>query len=293
MPAINNLPDGQSHALLAAYQAASALRRRRIWLGFIVAIACFALSLHIADVRPYVLWTHIGNFGGYVGRMLPVLRLDHLFPDIAAWFWGFKRWVALLGDTLLIAYFGTVAGAIGAFLLCFTASANLMPSWVLRETVRRLFEFCRSVPDLVFAMIFLVAFKSGPMAGGLALAVHTIGALGKLFAEVVENIDMKPVEGTTATGASWIETVRFAVLPQVLQSFASYTLLRFEINVRSATVMAFVGAGGISQELLTAIRTYRTGDPSAILLLMIGTVFLIDMISEQLRHRLAGMEKEP
>jgi phosphonate transport system permease protein len=156
--------------------------------------------------------------------------------------------------------------------------------------VKRWFEFCRTVPTIVFAMIFLIAFKSGPMAGVLALTVHTMGALGKLFSEVVENIDMKPVEGTTATGASWLETIRFAVLPQTLPNFASYSLLRFEVNVREAGVMGFIGLGGIGQELLVAIRTFAYSDVSAILLMIIVTVFAIDMLTEKLRHRLIGSE---
>ena len=125
----------------------------------------------------------------------------------------------------------------------------------------------------------------GPLPGVLALAIHTMGALGKLFSEVVENIDMKPVEGVTATGASWVQTVRFAVLPQVLSNFVSYGLLRFEINVRGAAVMGFVGAGGIGQDLLEAIRKFYYSDVSAILVLIIVTVAVIDLLTERIRHR--------
>jgi phosphonate transport system permease protein len=126
------------------------------------------------------------------------------------------------------------------------------------------------------------------MVGVLALAIHTTGALGKLFSEVVENIDMKPVESLTAAGAGRIETLRFAVLPQVLSNFVSYGLLRFEINVRGAGVMGFVGAGGIGQELLVAIRNFYYADVSAILVLIILTVMAIDLGTERLRHHLLG-----
>ena len=135
----------------------------------------------------------------------------------------------------------------------------------------------------MFALLFVVAFGLGPMPGVLALAIHTMGALGKLFAEVVENIDMKPVEGATATGANLVSTIRFAVLPQVISNFASYALLRFEINVRGAAVMGFVGAGGIGQDLMEAIRKFYYSDVSAILLLIIVTVMVID-----LAHRAAA-----
>jgi phosphonate transport system permease protein len=119
-----------------------------------------------------------------------------------------------------------------AFALNFLAAENTSPSRWLRFAVRRLMEFCRTVPDIVFALIFVIAFGLGPMAGVLAIMIHSIGALGKLYSEIVENIDMKPVEGVRSTGASWISCIRFAVVPQVAAGFASYTLLRFEINVR-------------------------------------------------------------
>jgi phosphonate transport system permease protein len=126
------------------------------------------------------------------------------------------------------------------------------------------------------------------LPGILALAIHTTGALGKLFAEVVENADMKPVEGIIAAGGSWLHKVRFAVLPQVASNFASYALLRFEINVRGAAVLGFVGAGGIGQTLLEVIRKFYYADISALLVLIIATVMVIDTVTEKIRHRLIG-----
>jgi phosphonate transport system permease protein len=155
---------------------------------------------------------------------------------------------------------------------------------------RRLLEFSRTVPEIVFALIFVVAFSLGTLPGILALAIHTTGALGKLFAEVVENVDMKPVDGVLATGGNWLHKVRFAVLPQVASNFASYTLLRFEINVRSAAVLGFVGAGGIGQTLLEVIRKFYYADISAILLLIVVCVMVIDGVTEWVRHRLIGAE---
>jgi phosphonate transport system permease protein len=152
-------------------------------------------------------------------------------------------------------------------------------------------EFCRTVPDIVFALIFVIAFGLGPMAGVLAIAIHSIGALGKQFSEIVENIDMKPVEGVRSTGASWISCKRFAVLPQVAAGFAGYTLLRFEINVRGASVMGFVGAGGIGQELVVAIRKFYYSDVSAILLMIVLTVFVIDIGTGWIRGRLFGKDR--
>jgi phosphonate transport system permease protein len=170
------------------------------------------------------------------------------------------------------------------------ASQNLTKSKGVVFFTRRLMEFCRTVPELVFALIFVVAFSLGPLPGILALAIHTAGALGKLFAEVVENIDMKPVDGVVATGGNWFHKIRFAVLPQVASNFASYALLRFEINVRGASVLGFVGAGGIGQTLLEVIRKFYYADVSALLIMIIATVMIIDAVTERIRHKLIGLE---
>ena len=170
------------------------------------------------------------------------------------------------------------------------ASRNLSRSGVMRFAAIRLLEFCRTVPDIVFALIFVVAFGLGALPGVLAITLHTTGTLGKLFAEVIENIDMRPVEGVQGTGGTWLSQIRFGVLPQVLSNFASYALLRFEINVRGAAVIGFVGAGGIGQELIVAIRKFYYSDVSAILLMLLVCVMAIDYGSEKLRYRLLAME---
>jgi phosphonate transport system permease protein len=116
--------------------------------------------------------------------------------------------------------------------------------------------------------------------------------LDKLFSEVVENVDMKLVEGLCATGATWVQTVRFAVVPQILSKYASYPLLRFEVNARSAGVMRFIGAGGIGQELLVSIRKFYYSDVNAILLLLVATVMVVDFLTERLRHSLLSLEAQ-
>ena len=283
-------PEPQARALADAYASAVAARRMR-GLAVLVAIVVLALiSGYLAHVRPLTLFANIGNFGSFISRTIPDFSSGNPIADLKAWYWNFPGWLGLLGQTILIAYLGTLMGALAALALCFFASANVALGRGSRIVTRRLLEFCRTVPDIVFALIFVIAFGLGPMAGVFALAIHTTGALGKLFAEVVENIDMKPVEGMRATGASWIQTVRYAVLPQVAPGFASYALLRFEVNVRGAGVMGFVGAGGIGQEFLVAIRNFYYSDVSAILLMIIVTVIIIDMLTERLRHRLIGFE---
>jgi phosphonate transport system permease protein len=273
-----------------AYAQAVALKRRQLWLGLLLLAALVLLSGHVAEISFSKLYQHIGGFASYIDRIFHLENGRPVISDPAEWFWGWKKWLALMGETLLMAYLGTLLGATAAFVLCFLASQNLTQSKGVVFFTRRLMEFCRTVPELVFALIFVVAFSLGPLPGILALAIHTAGALGKLFAEVVENIDMKPVDGVVATGGNWFHKIRFAVLPQVASNFASYALLRFEINVRGASVLGFVGAGGIGQTLLEVIRKFYYADVSALLIMIIATVMIIDAVTERIRHKLIGLE---
>jgi phosphonate transport system permease protein len=275
-------PDEQIRPLLAGYAAAIAARRRTTVIG--IAVFCVALVLAWigAEVRPDTFWDNLGNFGSYFGRLSYLDTGAHVWTDPVYWFWGLRRWSLQLLQTIMIAYVGTVSGATLGMIGGVLASRNLIRSQALMFVTRRVLEFCRTVPDIVFALIFVFAFGLGALPGVLAITLHTTGTLGKLFAEVVE--------GVAATGGSWFSQVRFGVLPQVLSNIASYTLLRFEINVRGATVIGFVGAGGIGQELITAIRKFYYSDVSAILLMLIVCVMLIDAGSERLRHRLLAMD---
>ncbi len=293
--ALTRLPDQQLEPLRKAYAEAIAAKRRQMLLGGAILIAAIAISGWTAEVRLDTLYKNIGDFFNYFIRLFIFdggpLSGSPAWTDFGEWFWGLPDWLSMLFDTILIAYLATLTGSVGAFFACFLAARNLGPNPVLRGVIKRFLELCRTVPEIVFALIFVVAFGLGPLPGVLAIAIHTIGANGKLFTEVVENIDMKPVEGAIASGGTWAESIRFAVLPQVLSSFASYALLRFEINVRGASVMGFVGAGGIGQDLIEAIRKFYYTDVSAILLLIVVTVFLIDAGTQQLRHYLLGRDE--
>ena len=285
------LPEAQLRPLLAAYDASVRMRR----LHTLFALACIAAAMLLAsvsaEVSPARLVDNIGRFPSYIIRLFQLESGQPAWTDFAEWFWGLPRWLRLLGETLLMAYVGTLLGAIGAFGLSFLAAANVTPRPWLRIAVRRFCELCRTVPELVFALMFVIAFGLGPMAGVLAVAIHSLGALGKLFAEVVENIDMKPVEGVSATGAHWTAAMRYGALPQTLSNLVSYTLLRFEINVREAAVMGFVGAGGIGMDLIEAIRKFYYSDVSAILVLIVITVGIIDTLTGMVRHRLIGLQE--
>jgi phosphonate transport system permease protein len=254
------------------------------------AVVLVAFAGRWGEVEPSKLFQHLSGLTSYFGRIMPILRADHLTGDVAEWYWNFSGWLKLLFDTMLIAYLATIAGTAGAGILAWLAAANLAPNGAVRSAVKRLFEFCRTVPDLVFALLFVSAFGLGPLAGVLAIGIHSFGTLGKLYTEAVENIDMDPVEGVRGAGGRFVDVVRFAALPQVLPNLASYTLLRFEINVRSSSIVGFVGAGGIGQDLFVAIRKFYYSDVSAILLMIIVTVSIIDLLTERLRHRLAPVE---
>ena len=290
---VASLPPAQRAALLGAYEAAVAAKRRSFLLGAAVLCLLVLVAGFTAEVAPGKFFANIGNFTDYIARLFVLDNGASVLSDPAEWFWGLDKWLKLMGETVLIAYVGTMLGGIGAFVLCFAASRNLTRSNAVVWAARRFLEFARTVPEIVFALIFVVAFGLGPVPGVLAIAIHTMGALGKLFAEVVENIDMKPVEGVSAAGGGWFALVRFGALPQVLSNFASYGLLRFEINVRGAAVMGFVGAGGIGQTLVEAIRKFYYSDVSALLILIIVTVMIIDAATEILRRRLIGAENRP
>jgi phosphonate transport system permease protein len=284
------LPGQQLAALGEAYRKAVARKRLRLTLATAVFFAALVVAAIGAEVNLRTLFTHFGNFVSYFDRILTLENGARVWTDIGEWFWGWHKWLWMLGETILISYVGTLFGAILAFAFNFFAAENTSPATWLRFVVRRVLEFARTVPGIVFALIFVIAFGLGPMAGVLAIAIHSTGALGKQFSEIVENADMKPVEGVRSTGASWMSCMRFAVLPQVAAGYASYALLRFEINVREASVMGFVGAGGIGQELVVAIRKFYYSDVSAILLMIIATVFVIDIGTGWMRGRLFGRD---
>jgi phosphonate transport system permease protein len=265
-------------------------------LGSGLVLGLLGLGAGITQFDPRLLAANAHRFPSYFVRIFHLEGGALAWTDPMEWFWGVLprynfRWLWSLWDTLLIAYLGTLLGSLGGFLLCFMASRNLARSRAHIFVARRTLEFFRSVPEIVFAMIFVAAFGLGALAGVLALSIHTMGALGKLFSDAVENIDMRPVDGLIAAGATWWETNRYAVLPQVLPNFASYVLWRFETNVRGASVMGLVGAGGIGQDLMEYIRKFYYSDISALLVLIVSLVVIIDVLTGRLRHFLLGPQE--
>lgn len=193
-------------------------------------------------------------------------------------------------ETLNIAMMATLMGFFFGFILCFFAARNLVVNRWLRFFVRRYMEILRAFPEIVIAGFFAAILSFGPISAILAVGIHTIGALGKLFFEVVENADMKAEEGLRAVGANWVERVGFGIVPQVMPNFMSYVFLRFEINVRASTIIGAVGGGGIGEALRLSIGHGHQAKTLAIVLLLFVTIIAVDQISAWLRGRLVGAQ---
>lgn len=248
---------------------------KRSWFSMLGWIACFAVlgaSWRSADMRPLDLFRDAGNMAQF-GR-------DFFPPNFAEW----RTYVQEMVVTLAVAVWGTALALVCAIPFGLLSASNIAPAWVV-QPVRRVMDACRAINEMVFAMLFIVAVGLGPFAGVLALWVHTTGVLAKLFAEAVEAIDPRPAEGVRATGASPLDEIIYGVLPQVMPLWISFALYRFESNVRSAMVVGMVGAGGIGVVLYEAIRSFDYAQTSAVMLMVIVVVTLIDLVSARVRER--------
>ncbi len=206
---------------------------------------------------------------------------DLLRPDFTEW----RMFVAQMWQTVQIALWGTFLAVFLAVPLGLAAARNIAPIWVVTP-IRWIMNMLRSIPDLVMALLFIVAVGLGPLAGVLAITLNTAGVLAKLFSEAVESIDKGPVEGVRATGASRLHEIVWGVIPQVAPLWTSFALYRFESNSRSATVLGLIGAGGIGQVLFESMNAFNFRAVSAIVVVVVIAVTLIDMLSQAMRKRL-------
>ena len=236
-------------------------------------LALLAGSWKGADMRPLDLLRDSGNMAEYARSFFP--------PNFREW----KHYLSELVITLQIALWGTALAIVCSVPCALLAASNITPWWV-HQPVRRVLDAFRSINEMVFALLFVVAVGLGPFAGVLALWIHTTGVLSKLFSEAVETIDPQPVEGIRATGAHPLAEIIYGVIPQVLPLWISYTLYRFESNVRSASVVGMVGAGGIGMVLWDVIRGFQYAETCAVLIMLVVSVSVIDLVSAQLRKRL-------
>jgi len=204
-----------------------------------------------------------------------------LQPNFADW----RLFVAKMWETIQIALWGTFLAVFLGVPLGLAAARNIAPIWVVTP-VRWVMNLLRSVPDLVMGLLFVVAVGLGPLAGVLAITLNTAGVLAKLFSEAVESIDKGPVEGVRATGASKLHEIVWGVIPQVAPLWTSFALYRFESNSRSATVLGLIGAGGIGQVLFDRMNAFNFNAVSAIVIVVVIAVTMIDMLSQAMRKRL-------
>lgn len=245
--------------------------RRIVYLA--IALVILVYSGQQSNLNVIELIQGGGNMAEYISRYFP--------PDFTDW----RLYLRDTIETIAMGLWGTILAAIVAVPLSILASQNLCPSWLVFP-IRRVLDAMRAINEVVFALVFVVAVGLGPFAGVLALFVHTAGTLGKLFSEAIEAIDPGPVEGIRATGASRLQEIVFGVIPQVLPLWTSFTLYRFEANVRSASVLGIVGAGGIGVSLYQSFRSFKYPKVCAILLFLIVSVAIIDTLSSKLRQRL-------
>jgi phosphonate transport system permease protein len=243
------------------------------------AIAGFALvvlgwSAEGVDLRPGELLEGIPSIIRYLSHMFPPnfpFALQLVQPTV---------------ETIQIAIWGTLLAVVGSLPLGILAASNLTPHPLLYQVARFLLNTCRGVSELVFALIFVAAVGLGPFPGVLALAVHNAGMLGKFYAEAIEGVDPGPIEALEAAGANRLQMIALAILPQVLPDFVAFNLYRFEVSIRSATVLGLVGAGGIGFHLISSIRLFQYQDTAVVLIMILAMVVASDRLSSYVRSRI-------
>jgi phosphonate transport system permease protein len=242
------------------------------WSVLFVGVVAQALS--VAKARPQDLVTGVGGMADILRRSVP--------PDTQI----IPRALGAALETLDIALLGTLIAIVLSIPLAVLAAENVSPSRPLYVAARGAIAVARSVPDLIWALLFVTAVGLGPFPGVLALSIHSIGMLGRLFAEQIEDIDMGPVQALSTTGANPVQIVSQAVFPGLLPSLVGISLYRLDENVRSSLVLGFVGAGGIGFLILTAINLFQYRQVSTLLLLMFVLVMVVERLAAYLRTRI-------
>lgn len=263
-------------------------RRKRAYgaVILIVFVALMVSGFNIADSRNAGgFWTGIGNIFQFPGEVLH--EAGQKIANLPGLMWKF---LPSLIETVNIAAASTLLGALGAIMLSLLATRGLAKWPRLVGLFRRLLDVLRAVPEIVIALVLIFVLGGGPVPAMIAIALHTVGALGKLFSEVNENASLKPVEGLQSVGASWGQRMWLGVIPQVAPNYLSYALLRFEINIRASAILGFVGSGGIGYDLKNAFSwgQGRYDEVAAIFLLLFATIVVFDQVSSHYRNKLIG-----
>jgi phosphonate transport system permease protein len=240
-------------------------------LGWLLAILYGLYALNYLDISWLRFIQGLGNGAVFLGEMVPM---------------DFSRWELLVGNLLETIEIAVIASAFGVLFslpigLC--AARNLMPSWVTWPA-RTFVALCRSFHPVIFAILFVKAVGFGPLAGILTLVFASIGFIGKLFAEAIEEISLKPVEALRAAGAPFLSVIVYAVVPQVLNRFIGFSSYQFDANLRNSTMVGIVGAGGIGGTLFAAFQRFDYDFLAAILVSIIGLVMLSEFISDRIKR---------
>lgn len=263
-------------------RAFAATTRERTWFWLTWGGGA-ALAIYCLYRFGFLSWDFLHGFAKF-GSVVA----SQLFPPTG---WSdLPLFLKVIGETIAMAFLGTLLGAAFAFPLSFLASKNMMRSRPIQFGTRRFADLLRSFDYLIWALIFVRAIGLGPLAGIMAIAIVETGTFIKLYSEAIENLDRKQIDGVTAAGGNGLQKIRFGVLPQVLPMMLSNTLYMFEHNVRSASILGIVGAGGIGFLLADRLRAYELQEACLIIILVVLTVYAIDYLSKVLREQIIGAE---
>lgn len=289
---MTDMTAGQAAARVKSVQDAylEMTRRKRAYgaVMLIVFVALMVSGFRVADGRNAGgFWDGIGNIFQFPGEVLS--EAGQKIANLPGLMWKF---LPSLIETVNIAAASTLLGALGAGMISLLATRGLAKWPGLIGLFRRIMDILRAVPEIVIALVLIFILGGGPVPAMIAIAIHTMGALGKLFSEVNENASLKPVEGLQSVGATWGQRMWLGVIPQVAPNYLSYALLRFEINIRASAILGFVGSGGIGYDLKNAFSwgQGRYDEVAAIFLLLFGTIVLFDQMSSHFRNTLIGKD---
>ncbi|MGB0958974.1 MAG: phosphonate ABC transporter, permease protein PhnE [Halocynthiibacter sp.] len=284
MTDINATAPAELSVIRAGYLAQ--VQRRRLYGGLtlMVFVLLMVSGFNVADERNAGgFWAGLSQVGDYPADVLSEAWEKR--GDLPALLWKF---VPALIETLNIAAVSTLIGALMGLIFSLMVTRGLAPWPRMIPVFRRVMDISRAMPEIVIALVLIFVLGGGPVPAMIAIAIHTAGALGKMFSEVAENADLKPVEGLSSTGATWAQSMWLGVLPQVAPNYVSYGLLRFEINIRASAILGFVGAGGLGYELRNAMSwgPGRFDEAAAIFVLLFSSIVLFDQLSSRYRNRL-------
>lgn len=263
------------------------VQRKRLYSGLtlLIFVLLMVSGFTVANDRNAGgFWDGLPQVGDY-----PANVLSEAWEKIADLPSLIVKYFPALIETINIAAVSTIIGVLGGLILSLLGTRGMARWPRLIPLFRRFSDIMRAVPEIVIALVLIFVLGGGPVPAMIAISIHTAGALAKLFSEVAENADLKPVEGLASTGATWSQKMLLGVMPQVAPNYVSYGLLRFEINIRASAILGFVGAGGLGYELRNAMAwgPGRFDEAAAIFILLFGTIVFFDQVSSRYRNRLS------